>query len=745
MARRREITLDALAHLTADGREHVLIDHLRAVADLAGEFAGYFGSGGVGHLAGLWHDLGKYAANFQHMIRSENGFDAHIEGDTSGPRDHSTAGALHAMRSVSVPEHVRATLAFAIAGHHAGLSDWEKLRERLRIKADLLAAAQRGSPSPEALAAIDVALPGHLQDPGRTDQQRRRLEMWTRMVFSALCDADFLDTEAFYDATRVARRKNWQPIDGLGDRLAAHMSHLEADAGQGAVNTARAEIRRACLAAARERPGFFTLSVPTGGGKTLAAMSFALEHVRVHGHRRVVVAIPYTSIIEQNAAVYRRVFGEDVVLEHHSALDPISETPSNRIAAENWDAPIVVTTTVQLLESLFANRTSACRKLHRLARSIIILDEAQTFPPGVLRPILDGLSALVRDYGATVVVSTATQPALTRSTYLPEGLDDVREIVPAELDVFARLRRVRVRWPRADADPTSYESLAREVANEQDVLVIVHRRQDARDLCRLIDAATRRDETGHLSALMCAEHRSRTLAALHETRRSGRPARVVATQLVEAGVDLDFPVVYRALAGLDSIAQAAGRCNREGKLERPGDVRVFIAPTSPPIGVPQTGAAITRGMLGVDGDIDIDDPAQFRSYFERLYRAKDLDAKAIQRARAELRFRSVAGAFRIIENDWAAPIVVPYGEAVRHVDQLRRFGASRDRLRALQRYIVQIRTGQRQAWLDAGYATEIEGVVVLDPDSGGYDSRFGLEPDRVGQRTPESLIIDDGE
>ncbi|MFO0593588.1 MAG: CRISPR-associated helicase Cas3' [Polyangiaceae bacterium] len=557
------------------------------------------------------------------------------------------------------------------------------------------------------------------------------------MLFSALCDADFLDTEAFFRSDVAALRASGPPVAKLLPPLIASLDALETAAPTTEVNAVRAAVRRACAAAATARPGVFSLTVPTGGGKTLASLAFGLAHAAHHGLDRVVVAIPFTSIIEQTAAAFRKALPvEGAVLEHHSALDPRRETPQNRIASDNWDAPIVVTTIVQLLESLFANRPGRCRKLHRLARSVIVLDEAQSLPPGMLAPILDGLRTLVRDFGASLVICTATQPAFGKAPWLASGFEAVHEIVPPEVRAFERLRRVRTRWPSAP-EPTSYDNLAREVAAERDVLVIVHRRDDARALTEKLDALLGDETTLHLSALMCAEHRSQVLAEIKRRKQRGEPVRLVATQLVEAGVDLDFAVVYRALAGLDALAQAAGRCNREGRMDGLGELRVFVAPTEPPRGVPQAGLRVTLGMLrGEPGrQLDLFVPEPFKAYFQQLYSSRDLDEKRIQEARAALRFKDVAELFKVIEDDWSAPIVVPFGrEAAARIEAVEKWGPSRERLRDVQRFTVNVKRADRERWIDAGYARWVrETIVVLDAAfDGAYRDRFGLVPDLVG-------------
>jgi CRISPR-associated endonuclease/helicase Cas3 len=731
------VTSEPLAHLTAEGRPHLLVDHLAEVGAGAARFADAFGAAEWARVAGRWHDLGKYSGTFQKMIREANGFEAHIEVEPGGPRDHSTAGAVHAARELGAHG---TPIAFAIAGHHAGLSNRQDLVDRLCKKAQLLDDARRGGPPAAILAAPPLTLPAHIQGP--TPEHRRLGEMWTRMLFSALCDADFLDTEAFYKEGLPSLRGQGPSVAELEPRLASYLDALQAGAADSEVNRVRAEVRRACTAAAAEPPGVFSLTVPTGGGKTLASLAFALAHARAHGLGRVVVAIPFTSIIEQSAATYRDALGDDGVIEHHSAFDPSRETPRNRVASENWDAPVVVTTTVQLFESLFANRPGACRKLHRLARSVIVLDEAQTLPPALLAPILDGLRTLVTHFGATVVICTATQPAFRKAPWLDVGFEAVREIVPADVRAFDRLRRVRACWP-ASEDRTEYAALAVDVAQEHDVLAIVHLRKDARALCELLDGQLRHQETLHLSALMCPEHRSHVLAEIKRRKQSGEPIRLVATQLIEAGVDVDFAVVYRALGGMDALAQAAGRCNREGKLAALGELRIFHAPTDPPRGVPRAAREATLTLRRKDPALDLFAPATYTAYFELLYGSKDLDAKKIQDARQKHNFKEVAEHFKLIEDDWSAPVVVPYGDADAHVRELSLRGPSRERLRALQRFTVTVSKRERDAWLAAGLAREVqETVVVIDRVFGSaYDARFGLVPDRLGRADPASHIV----
>ena len=729
---------EAVAHLTAEGRPHLLVDHLTEVGAGAARFAEAFGAAEWGRIAGRWHDLGKYSITFQNMIRAANGFEAHIEVDPGGRRDHSTAGAVHAARTLGA---AATPIAFAIAGHHAGLSNRQDLVDRLRNKAELLDHAKQGGAPVAILDAPSLAVPAHVQGP--SPEHRRLGEMWTRMLFSALCDADFLDTEAFYDGSRTALRGGGPPLAELEVRLTCHLDALQAGVSDTKVNRVRAQVRRACAAAAAEVPGVFSLTVPTGGGKTLASLAFALAHARAHGLGRVIVAIPFTAIIEQSAKAYREaLLGDDAVLEHHSAFDPARETPQNRIASENWDAPVVVTTTVQLFESLFANRPRDCRKLHRLARSVIVLDEAQTLPPGLLAPILDGLRTLVRHFGATVVICTATQPAFRRTPWLDVGFDAVREIVPDEVGAFERLRRVRACWP-ASEEPTAYTALAVEIAKERDVLAIVHRRKDARELCELLDGQLKNKGTLHLSALMCPEHRSRVLAEIKRRKQAGEPIRLVSTQLIEAGVDVDFAVVYRALGGMDALAQAAGRCNREGKLPGLGELRIFTRRPSRREASPRLHSRPRRPFAARIPRSTSSHPPRTRRTSSCCTAPRILDAKKIEEERQKHNFKEVADRFKLIEDDWSAPVVVPYGDAEEHVRELERRGPSRERLRALQRFTVTVSKKDRDGWIAAKLAREVqETVVVIDGAlSAAYDARFGLVPDRLGRADPRSHIV----
>jgi CRISPR-associated endonuclease/helicase Cas3 len=721
-----------------------LAAHLRGVAELAESFADAFGAGEWGRIAGLWHDLGKFRPEFQARLRGS--------GESVEHAGLGAALAFSKSRDRGLP------LAFVVAGHHAGLADLtaaeaaeggpRPLRERLATNRETLA-AMRGLLPAELTAPEVPALPGWIDL--ATAQGLRSLELWTRFLFSSLVDADYLSTEQFYSPERRRPQSSvGAGMAALSRRLDAHLDRFDADVDEtgrrSPVNERRAEVLAACRAAADAPQGCFSLTVPTGGGKTLSAISFALRHAVRHGLRRVIVAIPYTSIIEQNARVYRQALGDANVVEHHSGLDPrAAEEESSeaevrrRLATENWDAPVIVTTNVQLFESLFAASPSRCRKLHNVARSVLLLDEAQTLPAEYLLPVLDLLRELTAHYGCTVVLTTATQPALARRDSLPAGLEGVAEIIPDPSRLARDLARTEVEWPAPEGVARSYAELAGELAGHDRALAVVHLRRDARALAELLPEADR----FHLSALMCPAHRLRVIREVRRLLAEDAPCRLVSTQLIEAGVDVDFPVVYRCLGGLDSLAQAAGRCNREGKLSGLGRVVFFRAVTQPPAGTPRVGLDITESMLRqAGGTIDLDDPAVYETYFRGLYFSRDLDVRRIQPLRQSLAFASVGRRFRLI-TDETFPVVVPFGESEERLSELRRVGPDRLLLRSLQPFVVNIRRRDVSLLQGRGALEMVaEGIHALN---GAFESLyhpdFGLLVGDEAPAKPEELIV----
>ena len=744
---------DFIAHAAIDHEgnwrnPHDLADHLRGVAARSARFAAAFDSAAWAHLAGLWHDLGKYRPRFQHYIRQASGFeaDAHIEGKP-GRSPHSTAGALLAVDRFQ--KHGR-VLAYLIAGHHAGLDDWHGGLEARLNGQDARDELQESLAQHPPAEILDAA--GFKPDLRAIPGGPAGFALWLRMLFSCLVDADFLDTEAYMDPDQAARRGQWPGLAALLEQFDQHMATLADEAPATPVNRLRADVLARCRAKAVAAPGLYSLTVPTGGGKTLSSMAFALEHAKQHSKRRVIHVIPYTSIIEQTADTFRSIFGE-AVIEHHSNAEAESgrENHKSRLSCENWDAPIVVTTNVQFFESLFAARTSRCRKLHNIVNSVVILDEAQLLPPEFLQPILDVLNLLTQHYGVTVVLSTATQPALSSREYFDarqnlRGLKDVREIVSDPDDLYQQLKRVECRLPADWHNPTPWEALSSDLTRHESVLAIVNTRKHARELHALMPEGTL-----HLSALMCGAHRSRVIQAVKARLKAGSPTRVVSTQLVEAGVDVDFPVVYRALAGLDSIAQAAGRCNREGRLER-GEVVVFIPPQPAPPGLLRKGEDACRGVLhGLEGDSL--ERRLFAHYFQRLYHDCDLDAQGIadllkvDGRTLAVNFRTAAERFRLIDDEDSSPVVCLYrgleggDETVDTlIATLRRDGPERWLMRKLQRYTVNIHRREALHLATQGDIEEVVPGLFVQTNSLLYHPVLGLQPEG-GPLDSSSLVV----
>jgi CRISPR-associated endonuclease/helicase Cas3 len=734
-----------LAHVRQDdhGRFiiHDLEEHLSGVAALTYEFASLFGSSDWAHLAGLWHDLGKYSREFQRRIKLLSGYDpeAHLEGKP-GRVDHSTAGALHAIEQFGMPGRI---LAYLIAGHHTGLPDWHTgetggaaLKARLDDKSHLERALSQAIP--QAILAQPKPVSPLL---GKSDG----FALWVRMLFSCLVDADFLDTETFMDADKAAQRASTSTAQDLLQRFNVYMNENFTGATPTPVNRIRAAVLRQCREKANEPSGIFSMTVPTGGGKTLSSLAFALEHAVHYGKRRVIYVIPYTSIIEQTANIFRDIF-PNAVVEHHSNLDPDKETTvKNRLAAENWDAPIIVTTNVQFFESLFAAKTSRCRKLHNIVNSVVVLDEAQLLPPEFLQPILSVMNLLAQNYGVTFVLSTATQPALNSRSgfgWTFKGLDGVREIVGEPDALYRDLERVVVEMPQDLHQTQTWDEIAERVQQHESALVIVNSRADARELHRRMPKGAL-----HLSALMCGEHRSRVIADIKRRLSAGEAVRVVSTQLVEAGVDVDFPVVYRALAGLDSIAQAAGRCNREGNLER-GQVCVFVPPKPAPPGHLRRAAQTTVSLLFESRENPLRREL-YQSYFEQLYwKAPSLDKHEIEALlkpdgqgddQLKVQFRTAAQRFQLIDESGYRSVIVRYGDSPVLIGRLQKEGPERWLMRKLQRYTVSLPEYQFKKLAGNGDVREVYPEMFAQTSDALYHPELGVLVDETNP-DPSALV-----
>lgn len=710
--------------------------HAREVARLASGRAAKFGAGRLAAVLGLLHDLGKYSVEFQ----------SYINGRGTSP-DHATAGAreLRRLAPSSGPDFFAALIgAYCIAGHHAGLANWSgerALSERLNKQLPALDPVWQSELAPEVSELFPTGFKRH-EDPSRMGFQ---LAMLGRMVFSCLVDADYRDTEGFYLAiTNKRAEREWPELRAIIDNLIAgfdgHMAGIRARAQDNQLNRLRADILDHARSKATLSRGVFTLDVPTGGGKTLASLGFALDHAKAHGMDRIIYGIPFTSIIDQTVAIFGHVLGEEYVLEHHSAIDDRRQDRRTdeqegepdlggkmRLAMEDWAAPVIVTTNVQLFESLFANRTSRCRKLHNLVNAVIVLDEAQTIPLPLLRPCVAALDELVRNYGCSVVLCTATQPALGTPRFAGGfNLSPERELAPDPVSLSQALRRVTLLIRK---QPTTDTELVAELATTEQVLVIVNSRRHALDLYKAVKAAGLAGVV-HLTTRQTAADRRRILAGIRaDLKEEGRPCRVIATSLVEAGVDLDFPRVWRANAGLDQITQAAGRCNREGKRPVAESIVTVFTPAEakPPPEIRPFISAMERVIPHHD---DLFSPAAIQRYFQEVYWQKGdgldrimvrnadgsqermavLDAFFCGRDTLDFPYRQVAEGFRLIESGMEPVIIANEDEPRRIIDLLRAGAISAgEAARKLQTSIVQVPPAWRRKLIENGHATFLTG------------------------------------
>lgn len=699
-----------------DGQDwQPLKDHLTSVAQLAHTRAQAFGAADWAHLVGLLHDLGKYSQAFQQRLHGSN-----------ERADHATAGAkvvVDHIVEIMGPQFLPLgkLLAFAIAGHHTGLANGiDEGKERSNLKQRLALEFGKNIPVLDERWRQEIELPKTLRTPPLKPHLPQGkytnfgLMFFARMLFSCLIDADRIDTENHARSTdgKAPLATNFPNIAILQAQLGQHLEQLAKGAKQTDVNVLRQHIlTHARHQALKPREsGLYLLTVPTGGGKTLTSLAFGLDHAVQHQLRRVIYVIPFTSIIEQTAYVFRQAMGEhkDAVLEHHSAFDrdklpeeiKTASKPRQadyrdklRLAMESWDAPIVVTTAVQFFESLFSDRTTQCRKLHNIAGSVIVLDEAQTLPLKLLRPIMASIEELALNYGCSVVLCTATQPALKDSDEFHNGFSKVQEIAPNPQELFEKLRRAQVQ----DLGVQSDEQLVAHLRSHTQVLMIVNNRRHAREL---FDGIAKEEGAYHLTTSMCAEHRSEKLTEIRQRLKDGLACRLVATSLIEAGVDVDFPTVYRAEAGLDSIAQAAGRCNREGRrLLSESQVYVFQSPDwKAPPELAQLAAPMRSILRNHEGDVLA--PEALKSYFQQVYYAKgaDLDHHQIlSKIRitegCDFPFQDIARDFRMINSNML-PIIVPFDdvandnlELLRHLPENMSVGKIAQKL---QRYVVQV-------------------------------------------------------
>lgn len=699
--------MDYIAHLTEDKRVQKLVDHCENTAKLTGSFAAVFDEEKIGYQTGLLHDIGKYSREFQDYIR----------GNGSSP-DHSTAGCQECKRNMFS--------AFCIAGHHAGLPDLgtpgdtsstPTLQGRVKKKVKDYQAFRE---------EISVQLAA-LNPPPKNAMGKVGFDacFFTRMLYSCLVDADFLDTEAFMKS-EAPERGHFDSLETLWEKLQKKIAQFDPTSSE--LNHKRCDILSQCQTAAQWKPGVFTLTVPTGGGKTISSMTFAMEHARKYDKQRIIYVIPYTSIIEQTADVFREIFGAENVLEHHASvnyqesLQREGNIDKMKLAAENWDAPIIITTNVQFFESLFANRSSKCRKLHNIANSVVIFDEAQMLPVPYLKPCVQAIAELAENYRVSAVLCTATQPAL--DTYFPAEIS-IREMIPNAAELYESFRRVTI---QVDGN-TEVDALAQTLMEHEEVLCIVNSRRKAQNLFSLCEA----DETYHLSTLMAPKHRRAVLQEVKRRLKKSLPCKLIATTVVEAGVDVDFPSVYREQSGLDSVLQAAGRCNREGKRSaQESIVHMFALPGALPA-IMQQAAGMMRETIreAEKRQFDIGSPESVRYYFDQLHRLKEdeLDTKQIMKHSERMAFAEIAKQFKLIENDTRSVFVPLDEEAEQMAERLKNGEYSRDLLRKAAPYIVSIYPNHFEALAGVGALTQLSDDLAILEDMSKYNDKTGLELD----------------
>ena len=702
-------------------------EHQQGVARLTEHFAEKFGMGELGLLMGLLHDKGKEQVEWQKYIQGVTGYNKDYANVKSRP-NHSYVGAVIAQKQYP---QIAPLIAQPIAGHHRGLYDY----------CDYIEETKREIPKD---ITIDATPP--YQFPKLPKMEQKDLHHIVRMLFSCLVDADSLDTEAFMEPELAKMRGSHTSMRVLLKMLEAHLQKLKDNAPDTEVNRIRNYVQYQCVKACKGEGGFYSLTVPTGGGKTLASVLWALHHAVQNNLQRIIIAIPYTSIIVQTAATLKRIFGEDNVLEHHSNINPedIKDTELRvrlQLASENWDYPIIVTTNVQLFESLFSNKRSDCRKLHNIVKSVIILDEVQTLPLEFYKPIVHTLDTLQRVFGASILFTTASQPILSgriegaNPMASFDALQSVREIIPQKALLHKKLRRVELQFLEG---ARSYDEIAEELNRHQKVLCIVNTRRDAKEI---YDRLPKEGICLHLSRMMCPAHVSATIEQVKEALKTGadRPIRVIATQLIEAGVDIDFPVVFRQEAGLDSILQAAGRCNREGRQDI-CTTYVFSLEKEHPL-PPGFISQSNNARLNMGKSHDWFAPEAMTCYFKQLHsRIDNFDEKQMQELlyKPACEFEEAARHFHLID-DQTTSVIVNWKGSFQLYQQLLSHGPSYILMKKLSQYSVNVRKRDFDQLQSIGAVEEpFENIYAIN-NPGFYKADTGLSLDN--QWLEETYII----
>ncbi|HAB94231.1 MAG TPA: CRISPR-associated helicase/endonuclease Cas3 [Lachnospiraceae bacterium] len=694
-----------IAHKREDGCEQTVKEHLEGTARLAKTFAKAFGAEEQGELVGVMHDIGKYSKEFQNRILN------------NGPKvDHSSAGAYECALKSQV------YAAFCIAGHHSGLpdlgglSDYSEGTLRGRLNRAFKSEIPNYNTWKEEISFPSAAFPKLPKDGNSLSEA-----FFIRMLYSCLVDADYLDTELFMKSGEVYRDTG-EELPVLLKRLEKYIENWFPPKGE--LNKKRCAILGSCIREAKKNPGVFTLTVPTGGGKTIASLAFALNHAICNEMRRVIYVVPYTSIIEQTASIFRQILGDRNVLEHHSGIEYDSddrvtqEAVQMSLATENWDMPVIVTTAVQFYESLFASKSSKCRKIHNIANSVIVFDEAQMIPLPYLHPCVYSISQLVRFYGVTAVLCTATQPALEDifKIYLP-GVKP-QEICPQELSSDSIFNRVTI----VQEGKITWAEIVHRMNLKEQILCIVNSRKKARDIYSGLCG----EGCYHLSTLMIPAHRKEKLNEIRKRLKEGKTCKVISTSLIEAGVDVDFPEVLREEAGLDSIIQSAGRCNREGHQSTEKSIVTVFLPETPPPALFQMNIQATQIVAGKTAKLN--SPEAIQLYYKELLFRKgpSLDRyRIIEKLKnGSLPFRTVSNEFHLIDSD-TVTVYIPIDKGAGLLDQIRQGDMSRSVMRKLNQYGVNLYRQHFQALWECGDVMMMNGIYYLS-NLALYDMNCGL-------------------
>lgn len=707
-----------ISHILKDKEGNIIAfqsneEHCHNVAELARQFAEEFDMGDFGHIMGMLHDKGKEKRQFQEYIQDMNGIPGHKQWTQEG-KAHAYVGGLVVKELIY---QLYPLMGNPIMGHHRGLYDYIDLEnEEQKQIPEEIDIPQKGTYS--------VSLPSWFQQL----DIKKDFHHIERMLFSCLVDADYLDTERFMQPEQAALRGNKAKMEDLLQKLEAYLSQFGEPTTE--VNKIRNEVQRACLDNSKTFSGFYSLTVPTGGGKTLSSLVWALNHAIHNGKKRIIIAIPYTSIIVQTAAILRNIFGEENVLEHHSNIE--TENERLKLATENWDYPIIVTTNVQLFESMMASHSSHCRKLHNICNSIIILDEVQTLSTDFLQPIIDTLKTYQRIFGVSVLFTTASQPVLvgnhqgTNPNVILQGLKSIKEIIPSDANLHERLRRVTL---DINNTPRTYDEVVERLTKHDRVLCIVNTRRDAKEI---FDRLPKEGIRIHLSRLMCPAHLSEKIEEMKKALidTNNKVVRVVSTQLIEAGVDIDFPVVYRQEAGLDSILQAAGRCNREGK--NPICTTHVFSLSAEHLLPRGFITQCNNARLNMGKNHDWFSPEAMTNYFQQLYsRIQSFDKKDMRYylyKPEELMFEKAAQEFQLID-DSTISVIVNWKDSLSLVERLKTEGPSYRLMKCLGQYSVNLRNNDFEKMKQSGIVEEVIEGIYCASCKAQYSAEVGLLTD----------------